>query len=48
MLLKVYAVLLGAGYGGFIALSPAVAAELSGLAGFGSILGAIWYTRDIF
>ena len=42
MLLMAYAVLLGAGYGGFIALSPAVAAEIFGLLGLGTILGAIY------
>ena len=46
-LLAVYAVLLGAGYGGFIALSPAVAAEIFGLLGLGAILGAIYTAAGI-
>ncbi|MCP4752444.1 MAG: MFS transporter [Proteobacteria bacterium] len=41
-MLVAFAVLLGAGYGGFIALSPTVAAEIFGLVGLGSILGAIY------
>jgi MFS family permease len=46
-LLVVFAVLLGAGYGGFIALSPAVAAEIFGLLGLGTILGAIYTAAGI-
>jgi len=46
-LLVVYAVLLGAGYGGFIVLSPAVAAEIFGLLGLGTILGAIYTAAGI-
>ncbi|MBW1848732.1 MAG: MFS transporter, partial [Deltaproteobacteria bacterium] len=42
IMLVAFAVVLGAGYGGFIALSPAVAAELFGLIGLGSILGAMY------
>jgi MFS family permease len=41
-LLVLYAVLLGVGYGGFIVLSPTVAAEIFGLAGLGTILGAMY------
>jgi MFS family permease len=46
-LLAVYAVLLGAGYGGFIALSPAVAAEIFGLLGLGAILGTIYTAAGV-
>ena len=46
-LLIVYAVLMGAGYGGFIALSPAVTAEIFGLAGLGTILGATYTAAGI-
>ncbi len=42
LMLLAFAILLGTGYGGFIALSPTVAAELFGLAGLGSILGTIY------
>jgi MFS family permease len=41
-LLVVYAVLLGVGYGGFIVLSPTVAAEIFGLSGLGTILGTMY------
>ncbi len=41
-LLVLYAVLLGVGYGGFIVLGPTVAAEIFGLAGLGTILGAMY------
>ncbi len=46
-LLMVYAVLLGGGYGGFIVLSPAVAAEIFGLVGLGTILGATYTAAGI-
>ena len=42
VMLVTFAVLLGAGYGGFIALSPTITAELFGLIGLGSILGAMY------
>jgi len=42
LMLLAFAVMLGAGYGGFIALSPTVTAELFGLAGLGSILGTMY------
>ena len=42
LMMLVFAILLGTGYGGFIALSPTVTAELFGLAGLGSILGTIY------
>ncbi len=41
-LLVSFAVVLGAGYGGFIALSPAITAELFGRVGLGGILGAVY------
>lgn len=41
-LLTLFAALLGAGYGGFIVLSPTVAAEIFGLVGLGTILGAMY------
>ncbi|CAB1057259.1 hypothetical protein D1BOALGB6SA_1998 [Olavius sp. associated proteobacterium Delta 1] len=43
----VYAVLLGGGYGGFIVLSPAVTAEIFGLNGLGTILGATYTAAGI-
>jgi MFS family permease len=46
-LLLVFAVLLGSGYGGFIVLSPAIAAEIFGLAGLGTILGATYTAAGI-
>jgi MFS family permease len=46
-LLMIYAMLLGGGYGGFIVLSPAVAAEIFGLAGLGTILGATYTAAGI-
>ena len=42
LLLVVFAVFLGFNYGGYIALSPLVAAELFGPSGLGGILGAIY------
>jgi len=47
VLLVCFAALLGTGYGGFIALSPAVTAELFGLAGLGTILGAMYTSAGI-
>ena len=46
-LMTVYAVLLGSGYGGFIVLSPVVAAEIFGLVGLGTILGATYTAAGI-
>ena len=46
-LLMVFAVMLGSGYGGFIVLSPAVAVEIFGLVGLGTILGAIYTAAGI-
>ncbi len=45
--LVIYALVMGCSYGGFIALSPAVAAELFGLAGLGGILGALYTAAGI-
>jgi MFS family permease len=41
-LLVVFTLVLGVAYGGFIALSPAVAAEQFGTVGLGGVLGAIY------
>ncbi len=46
-LMVVYAVILGLGYGGFIALSPAVAAQRFGLDGLGGILGTLYTSAAI-
>lgn len=40
--LVVFALVMGAAYGGFIALSPAVAAEVFGVAGLGGLLGLLY------
>ncbi|MFT4595900.1 MAG: MFS family permease [Paracrocinitomix sp.] len=40
--LAVFAFVLGTSYGGYVALSPAAAAELFGLAGLGTVLGALY------
>ena len=40
--LAVFAFVLGASYGAYIALSPAAAAELFGVAGLGAVLGALY------
>ncbi len=45
--LLVFALILGVSYGGFIALSPAVTAELFGAAGLGAILGALYTAAGI-
>lgn len=45
--LVTFAVLFGISYGGFIALAPAVAAQVFGLQGLGAILGAL-YTAAAF
>ena len=41
-LLVVFTLVLGVAYGGFIALGPAVAAELFGTVGLGGVLGAVY------
>ncbi len=45
--LVVYAVVLGVGYGGFIALAPAVAAQRFGLAGLGGVLGTLYTAAGV-
>lgn len=45
--LVLYTVVLGLGYGGFIALSPAVTAERFGLEGIGGILGTLYTAAAI-
>ena len=45
--LVIYTLVMGGSYGGFIALSPAVAAELFGLAGLGGVLGALYTAAGI-
>jgi MFS family permease len=40
--LVLFTVVMGVGYGGFIALAPAVAATLFGTVGLGAILGALY------
>lgn len=40
--LVVFAVVMGGSYGGFIALNPAVVAEVFGVAGLGSIMGLLY------
>lgn len=42
VMLVVFTVVMGVGYGGFIALAPAVAAMLFGTVGLGAILGALY------
>lgn len=42
LMLVVFTVVMGVGYGGFIALAPAVAAILFGTVGLGAILGALY------
>jgi MFS family permease len=46
-LLLVFALIFGSGYGGFIALSPVVAASRFGMKGLGGILGT-WYSAAAF
>ena len=45
--LVVFAIAFGAGYGGFIALSPAVAATRFGLKGLGGLLGTLYSAAGI-
>lgn len=40
--LAIFAVVLGVSHGGYVALSPEVAAELFGVANLGAVLGALW------
>lgn len=46
-LLVVFTIVLGVGYGGFIALSPAVVAAFYGTVGLGAILGALYTSAAI-
>jgi MFS family permease len=41
-LLVLYTIVLGLGYGGFIAIAPAVVADRFGLEGMGGILGTLY------
>ena len=45
--LVVFALVMGASYGGMIALSPAVVAELFGVRGLGALLGALYTSSAI-
>lgn len=45
--LVLFAVVMGVAYGGFIALSPAVAAEAFGTVGLGGVLGAIYTAAGV-
>lgn len=46
-LLVLYAVVLGVGYGGFIAIAPAVVADRFGLEGMGGILGTLYTSAAV-
>lgn len=46
-LLVLYAIVLGVGYGGFIAISPAVVADRFGLEGMGGILGTLYTSAAV-
>jgi MFS family permease len=45
--LVVFAVLLGIGYGGFVALSPALVASLFGVRGLGGLLGVLYTSAAV-
>jgi MFS family permease len=45
--LFVFAIVMGIAYGGFIALSPAVTAEMFGLTGLGGVLGALYTAAGV-
>jgi MFS family permease len=45
--LLVFAVVLGVSYGGFVALAPAVAADLFGPVGLGGVLGALYTAAGV-
>ncbi|MEO1058394.1 MAG: MFS transporter [Actinomycetota bacterium] len=47
VLLLLFAVVLGVAYGGFIALSPAVAADAFGTEGLGGVLGALYTAAGV-
>jgi MFS family permease len=42
-----FAVVLGVSYGGYVALSPAVCAQLFGLSGLGAVLGALYTSSGV-
>jgi predicted MFS family arabinose efflux permease len=46
-LLVLYAIVLGVGYGGFIAIAPAVVADRFGLEGMGGILGTLYTSAAV-
>lgn len=46
-LLLVFAIVLGVAYGGFIALAPAVAADIFGPVGLGGLLGALYTAAGV-
>jgi MFS family permease len=46
-LLFVFAIVMGIAYGGFIALSPAVTAEMFGLVGLGGIMGTLYTAAGV-
>ncbi len=46
-LMVVFAVVLGVSYGGYVALSPAVCAQLFGLSGLGAVIGALYTSSGI-
>lgn len=46
-LLVVYSVVMGVGYGGFIALAPAVSAQIFGVRGLGVVLGLLYTAAGI-
>lgn len=45
--LVVFTVLLGVGYGGYVALSPVAAAEIFGLQGLGGVLGVLFTSAGV-
>ena len=45
--LVVFSLVMGSSYGGFIALSPAIAAQLFGLTGLGGVLGALYTAAGV-
>lgn len=46
-LLVIFSAILGAAYGGYVALSPVLAAELYGLEGLGGILGVLYTSAGV-
>ena len=46
-ILFIFAIVMGIAYGGYIALSPAVTAEIFGLAGLGGIMGALYTSAGV-